>query len=125
MAVSLKQEHDGTLMPVSFAGRVLKDGEVRYALAEKEIPALLCMTQTCRLIVVECPPRVTTHHSAMSWLFNVNRAPGRVLQWAAMLPPLPLTIERESKSKNESSSCWQHASSRHAVDEALEGIRSK
>ncbi|POM70004.1 Hypothetical protein PHPALM_13646, partial [Phytophthora palmivora] len=43
LSSTLMQEHDGTLHPVRFCGRVLKDAEMNYHPAEKEVLALLLL----------------------------------------------------------------------------------
>ncbi|GMF14864.1 unnamed protein product [Phytophthora fragariaefolia] len=47
LSTTLMQEHDGVMHPVRFYGRVLKDNEVNYHLAEKEVLALLLLLKTC------------------------------------------------------------------------------
>ncbi|GMF34599.1 unnamed protein product [Phytophthora fragariaefolia] len=47
LSTTLMQEHDGVMYPVRFCGRVLKDNEVNYHPAEKEVLALLLLLKTC------------------------------------------------------------------------------
>ncbi|GMF32104.1 unnamed protein product [Phytophthora fragariaefolia] len=47
LSTTLMQEHDGVMHPVRFCGRVLKDNEVNYHPAEKEVLALLLLLKTC------------------------------------------------------------------------------
>ncbi|GMF34047.1 unnamed protein product [Phytophthora fragariaefolia] len=47
LSTTLTQEHDGVMHPVRFCGRVLKDNEVNYHPAEKEVLALLLLLNTC------------------------------------------------------------------------------
>ncbi|GMF61220.1 unnamed protein product [Phytophthora fragariaefolia] len=47
LSTTLMQEHDGVMHPVRFCGRVLKDNEVNYHPAEKEVLALLLLLNTC------------------------------------------------------------------------------
>ncbi|OWY97046.1 hypothetical protein PHMEG_00032517, partial [Phytophthora megakarya] len=47
LSATLMQMHDDKLHPVRFCGRVLKDAEMNYHSAEKEVLALLLMLKTC------------------------------------------------------------------------------
>ncbi|POM76328.1 Hypothetical protein PHPALM_6441 [Phytophthora palmivora] len=55
LSSTLMQERDGKLHPVRFCGRVLKDAEMNYHPAEKEILALLLLLKVCytQLAVVQ------------------------------------------------------------------------
>ncbi|KAE8988930.1 hypothetical protein PR001_g21904 [Phytophthora rubi] len=67
LSSTLMQEHEGKLHPVRFCGRVLKDAEMNYHPAEKEVLALLHVLKT---------------------LF------GRATQFAVLLSPWHLVVER-------------------------------
>ncbi|POM65384.1 Reverse transcriptase, partial [Phytophthora palmivora] len=47
LSSTLMQEHDGKLHPVRFCGRVLKDAEMNYHPAEKEVLAILLLLKVC------------------------------------------------------------------------------
>ncbi|KAG3060829.1 hypothetical protein PI125_g24829 [Phytophthora idaei] len=47
LSATLLQEHESTLHPVLFRGRVLKDAGMNYPTAEKEVLALLLMLKVC------------------------------------------------------------------------------
>ncbi|OWZ15140.1 LOW QUALITY PROTEIN: hypothetical protein PHMEG_00011282 [Phytophthora megakarya] len=47
LSSTLMQEHDGKIHPVCFCGRVLKETEMNYHPAEKEVLTLLLLLKTC------------------------------------------------------------------------------
>ena len=76
------QEHEGVLCPIRFVGRTLKEGELRYHLAEKEVLALMRVLTVCHTLVVGRKLKVLTRHSTMKWIFTSKALVSRVLQWA-------------------------------------------
>ncbi|OWZ08168.1 LOW QUALITY PROTEIN: reverse transcriptase [Phytophthora megakarya] len=68
----LGQDHDGTILPVRFVGRVLQDAEL-YHPSEKEVLALLQVLNTCHTMITSCSEkkiRVYTPYSVLAWLFK-------------------------------------------------------
>ncbi|KAG3069725.1 hypothetical protein PI124_g21477 [Phytophthora idaei] len=53
LSTTLMQEHEGKLHPVRFLGRVLKESEMNYHPAEKEVLALLLLLKTCYMQLAE------------------------------------------------------------------------
>lgn len=84
---ALMQEHDGILLPVRYAGQLLKDPETRYATVEKEILALLRVLHSCYSTLVGHRIRVITRHSTLAWLFKSSGLHGRPQQWVTILSP--------------------------------------
>ncbi|OWY99589.1 LOW QUALITY PROTEIN: reverse transcriptase [Phytophthora megakarya] len=93
----LGPDHDGTILPVRFVGRVLQDAELRYHPAEKEVLALLRVLNTCHTMITSCSEkkiRVYTRYSVLVWLFKSKTVDGRCLKWAVNLSPWDLDIRR-------------------------------
>ncbi|POM66448.1 Eukaryotic/viral aspartic protease [Phytophthora palmivora] len=72
LSSTLMQEHDGKLHPVRFCGRVLKDAEMNYHPAEKEILALLLLLKVCYTQLAEWT--IVTAASACLEATTVNLA---------------------------------------------------
>ncbi|OWY95026.1 reverse transcriptase [Phytophthora megakarya] len=98
----LGQEHEGLIHPVQFTGRVLKEPELRYHIAEKEVLAIL------RTLVVfiplihgsKFPVVVYTRYSVLKWLLQSNTADGRHLKWGLELSRWTLEIHRTQKDED-------------------------
>ncbi|OWZ10302.1 reverse transcriptase [Phytophthora megakarya] len=71
----LGQEHEGRIHPVRFTGRVLKEAELRYHIAEKEVLAILRTLES-------------------------NTADGRHLKWGMELSRWTLEIHRTQKDED-------------------------
>lgn len=126
IAGSLLQEHDGVWMPVRFASCVLKDHEVRYDPVEKEVLAVLKVIDLCYSMVVGRSIRVITRHSILAWLFRSKGLQGRLQQWAALLSPWEIVVEKTRKGEDEL--CGLIVSSvtpARAADVMLESIRPR
>ncbi|ETI38116.1 hypothetical protein F443_16071, partial [Phytophthora nicotianae P1569] len=67
LSTTLMQEHEGKLHPVRFLGRVLKDSEMNYHPAEKEVLALLLLLKTCYTQLAGKTLRVYTRFSTLAW----------------------------------------------------------
>ncbi|POM72382.1 LOW QUALITY PROTEIN: Hypothetical protein PHPALM_10905 [Phytophthora palmivora] len=90
LSSALMQEHDGKLHPVRFCGRVLKDAEMNYHSAEKEILALLLLLKlTGRTIPVY------TRFSTFDWVHKSTTLFGRTTQFAVMLSSWHLVRVKE------------------------------
>ncbi|OWZ07366.1 reverse transcriptase [Phytophthora megakarya] len=61
----LGQEHEGLIHPVRFTGRVLKESELRYDIAEKEVLAILRTLEIFRPHGSEFPVVVYTRYSEL------------------------------------------------------------
>lgn len=70
------QKHDGTLVPVRYAGRVLKYPETRYAMVEKEILSLLRVLHCYYGMVVGRRIKVITSHSTLGMAVQIERIAG-------------------------------------------------
>ena len=123
ISAALTQQHDKTLMPVRFVSRVLKDTERRYSQVEKEILALLKALDACFNMLAGRPIRVITRSSALAWLFRSKGLQGRLQQWAAVLSPWSLTVEKAAKGEEELLGLMAASiTPRREVDKALEEI---
>ncbi|KAE9012336.1 hypothetical protein PR002_g14828 [Phytophthora rubi] len=94
LSSTLMQEHEGKLHPVRFCGRVLKDAEMNYHPAEKEVLALLLVLKVCYIQLVGKTIRVYTRFSTLEWVHKSKTLFGRATQFAVLLSPWHLVVER-------------------------------
>ncbi|POM71221.1 Hypothetical protein PHPALM_12234, partial [Phytophthora palmivora] len=94
LSSTLMQEHDGKLHPVRFCGRVLKDAEMNYHPAEKEILALLLLLKVRYTQLAGRPIHVYTRFSTLDWVHKSKTLFGRMTQFAVMLSPWHLVVQR-------------------------------
>ena len=85
ISAALVQNHEGTLMPVTFTSRTLKANELNYSTVEKEVLALLRILESCFTMLVTRPLKVLTRHSTLAWLVRSSGLQGRLGNWAAIL----------------------------------------
>ncbi|KAE9172150.1 hypothetical protein PF002_g29640 [Phytophthora fragariae] len=91
---TVMQEHEGKLHPVRFCGRVLKDAEMNYHPAEKEVLALLLVLKVCYTQLVGKSIQVYTRFSTLEWVHKSKTLFGRATQFAVLLSPWHLVVER-------------------------------
>ncbi|POM69076.1 Hypothetical protein PHPALM_14681 [Phytophthora palmivora] len=94
LSSTLMQEHNGTLHPVRFCGRVLKDAEMNYHPAEKEVLALLLLLKVCYTQLAGRTIHVSTRFSTLDWVHKSKTLFGRTTQFAVMLSPWHLLVQR-------------------------------
>ncbi|POM65049.1 Hypothetical protein PHPALM_19316, partial [Phytophthora palmivora] len=70
LSSTLMQMHDDKLHPVRFCGRVLKENEVNYHPAEKEVLALLQLLKICHTLLAGKVLHVYTRFSTLEWVFQ-------------------------------------------------------
>ncbi|KAE9321149.1 hypothetical protein PR003_g17542 [Phytophthora rubi] len=88
------QLHEDKLHPVRFCGRVLKDNEVNYLPAEKEVLALLQLLKVCYALLVGKTIHVYTRFLTLEWVFNLKSLYDREVSFAVLLSPHHLIIKR-------------------------------
>ncbi|OWZ10144.1 LOW QUALITY PROTEIN: hypothetical protein PHMEG_00017050 [Phytophthora megakarya] len=94
LSSTLLQNDDEKLHPVRFCGRVLKDAEMNYHPAEKEVLALLLLLKTCYTQLVGKTIHVHTRFSTLDWVHKSKTLFGRTTQFAVMLSPWRLVVTR-------------------------------
>ncbi|KAE9323603.1 hypothetical protein PF008_g17309 [Phytophthora fragariae] len=94
VSTTLMQEHDGLMHPVRFCGRVLKDAEVNYHPAEKEVLALLQLLKVCYTQLTGRTIHVYTRFSTLEWVHKSKSLFGRATQFAVLLSPWHLVVQR-------------------------------
>ncbi|KAJ8569048.1 hypothetical protein ON010_g6213 [Phytophthora cinnamomi] len=94
LSSTLLQLHDDKLHPVRFCGRVLKDAEMNYHAAEKEVLALLLLLKTCYTQLAGRTIRVYTRFSTLEWITKSKSLFGRAVQFAVLLSPWHLIVQR-------------------------------
>ncbi|GMF51186.1 unnamed protein product [Phytophthora fragariaefolia] len=94
LSTTLMRGHDGVMHPVRFCGRVLKDNEVNYHPAEKEVLALLLLLKTCYTQLTGRTINAYTRFSTLGWINTSNTLFGRSTQFAVMLSPWHLVVYR-------------------------------
>ncbi|OWZ23625.1 hypothetical protein PHMEG_0001477 [Phytophthora megakarya] len=93
LSSTLLQNHDYKLHPVRFCGRVLKDAEMYYHPAEKDVLALLLVLKTCYTQLVGKTIHVYTRFSTLDWVHKSKTLFGRTTQFAIMLSPWHLVVK--------------------------------
>ena len=99
IGATLCQDYDGTLFPIRYTSRILKESEIKYHPAEKEILALLRMLKVYEPSLIDKHIQVRTKYSTMGWIFKNTSETGRLLNWAILLSPWELEIIRDPESK--------------------------
>uniref|UniRef100_H3H499 Reverse transcriptase/retrotransposon-derived protein RNase H-like domain-containing protein n=1 Tax=Phytophthora ramorum TaxID=164328 RepID=H3H499_PHYRM len=94
LSSTLMQYHDDKLHPVRFCGRVLKDAEMNYHPAEKEVLALLLVLKVCYSQLVGRTIHVYTRFSTLEWVHKSKTLFGRATHFAVMLSPWHLVVNR-------------------------------
>ncbi|OWZ02015.1 hypothetical protein PHMEG_00026505 [Phytophthora megakarya] len=77
LSTTLLQLHEDKLHPVRFCGRVLKDAEMNYHAAEKEVLALLLLLKTCYTQLAGRTLHVYTRFSTLEWITKSKSLFGR------------------------------------------------
>ncbi|OWZ15318.1 reverse transcriptase [Phytophthora megakarya] len=79
----LDQEYEVLIHTLRFTGRVLKESELRYHIAEKEVLAILRTLELFRPLIhgLEFSVVVYTRYSVLKWQLQSNTADGRHLKW--------------------------------------------
>ncbi|POM59995.1 hypothetical protein PHPALM_31199 [Phytophthora palmivora] len=91
---------NGTLHPVRFCGRVLKDAEMNYHPAEKEVLALLLLLKVCYTQLAGRTIHVYTRFSTLDWWVHKSKTLfGRTTQFAVMLSPWHLVHKLHRQPK--------------------------
>ncbi|KAE9001933.1 hypothetical protein PR001_g18391 [Phytophthora rubi] len=105
LSSTLIQEHEDKLHPVRFCGRVLKDAEMNYHPVEKGVLALLLVLKVCYTQLVGKTIRVYTRFSTLEWVHKSKTLLGRATQFAVLLSPWHLVVERVKEKTVLSPSC--------------------
>ncbi|OWY94937.1 LOW QUALITY PROTEIN: hypothetical protein PHMEG_00035194 [Phytophthora megakarya] len=80
--------------PVRFCGRVLNDAEMKYHSAEKKVLALLLLLKVCYTQLAGKPLHVYTRFSTLGWVHKSKSLIGRAVQFAVLLSPWQLEVQR-------------------------------
>ncbi|KAI9983647.1 hypothetical protein PInf_007713 [Phytophthora infestans] len=94
LSSTMMQPHDDKLHPVRFCGRVLKENELGYHPAEKEVVALLQLLKVCYTLLAGKTLHVYTRFSTLEWVFKSKSLYGRAVSSAVMLSPYDLKVKR-------------------------------
>ncbi|GMF55606.1 unnamed protein product [Phytophthora fragariaefolia] len=86
--------HDEMLHLVRFCGRVLKENELNYHPAEKEVLALLQVLKVCYTLLTGKTLHVYTRFSTLEWVFQSKSLFGRSVHFAVFLSQWHLKIKR-------------------------------
>ncbi|GMF50489.1 unnamed protein product [Phytophthora fragariaefolia] len=98
LSTTLMQEHDGVMHPVCFCTGVLKDNDVNYQPAEKEVLALLLLLKTCYTQLAGRTINGYTRFSTLGWINTSKTIFGRSTQFAVMLSSWHQVVHREQAS---------------------------
>ena len=97
----LLQEHEGTLMPVSYFSRKFSKAQLNYSTIEKE---LLALVEACTFFEIYLSSgktvTVLTDHNPLVHLARLKHSNQRLLRWSLRLQEFPLQIEHISGRSN-------------------------
>jgi ribonuclease HI len=123
LSSTLLQLHDDKLHPVRFCGRVLKENEVNYHSAEKEVLALLQLLKICYTLLAGKTIHVYTRFSTLEWVFNSKTLYGRSVSFAVLLSPFHLKVKRIRERDAEFVQLLQASVTPHiGLDESLSHV---
>ena len=126
ISAALVQNHEGTLMPVTFTSRTLKANKLNYSTVEKEVLALLRILESCFTMLVTRPLKVLTRHSTLAWLVRSSGLQGRLGNWAALLSQWTLEIVKCKKGEDQVLGALAASiTPRESVDSILSAIAPK
>ncbi|OWZ14220.1 hypothetical protein PHMEG_00012332 [Phytophthora megakarya] len=94
LSSTLMQEHESKMHPVRLCGRVLKEAEMNYHPAEKEVLALLLLLKTCYTQLTGRTIHVYTRFSTLEWVHTSKSLFRQTTQFAVMLSPWHLVATR-------------------------------
>ncbi|OWZ07729.1 hypothetical protein PHMEG_00019844 [Phytophthora megakarya] len=94
LSAILMQMHDDKLHPLRFCAGVLQDPEMNYHSAEKEVLALLLLLKVCYTHLAGKTLHVYTRFSAPGWVHKSKSLFGRAVQFAVLLSPWQLEMQR-------------------------------
>ncbi|OWZ12712.1 LOW QUALITY PROTEIN: hypothetical protein PHMEG_00014076 [Phytophthora megakarya] len=100
---TLMQEHEGKMHPVHFCRRVLKEADMNYHPAEKEVLPLLLRLKTCYTQLAGRTIHVDTRFSTLEGVHTSKSLFGRTTQFAVILSPWHLIVTRLARAGRTSS----------------------
>ena len=89
----LLQEHNGTLLPVSYASRKLLDREQRYPITEKECLAIIWAVRKFYIYLYGNEFTLQTDHNCLKYLETSKFTNTRLMRWAMCLQPYRMQVE--------------------------------
>ncbi|GMF39309.1 unnamed protein product [Phytophthora fragariaefolia] len=122
---TLLQPHDGLLHPVRFCVRVVKENEVNYHPAEKEVLALLHILKGGHTLFAEKTLHDYTRFSTLEWVFTSKSLYGRAVSFAVLLSPYHLKVKRIREHDADFTQLLQATVTPHiGLDESLSHLVS-
>ncbi|GMF20061.1 unnamed protein product [Phytophthora fragariaefolia] len=94
LSSAMMQMHDDKLRPVHFCGRVMKENEIYYQPAEKEVLALLQLLKFCHTRLAGRTLHVYTRFSTLEWVFRSKSLYRRAVSFAVLLSLPHLKVQR-------------------------------
>ncbi|KAE8978552.1 hypothetical protein PR002_g24690 [Phytophthora rubi] len=120
LSSTLLQPHEEKLHPVRFCGRVLKENELGYHPAEKEVLALLHLLKTCHTLLAGKTLNLYTRFSTLEWVYQSKSLYGRAVSFAVLQSPYDLKIKRVRKHDVDFAQLLQATATPHiGLDESL------
>ncbi len=96
----LKQDHNGKLFPVSYAGKKLLPRECKYSAIERECLAIVWAIQKFRVYLYGREFILQTDHQPLIYLNRTKFLNDRIMRWAMSLQSYPMRIESIKGSEN-------------------------
>ena len=97
LSSTLMRIHDGMLHPVRCFGRVLKESEISYHPAKREVLSLLQLLKITHTLLAGNAIHVYTQFSTIEWIFTSKALYGSLVSFAVSLSPYHLKIKRVSE----------------------------
>ncbi|OMJ09515.1 Retrovirus-related Pol polyprotein from transposon [Smittium culicis] len=88
-----QQNDDGSLAPVAYYSKKLKDVETRYSAYEREALAVVSAVKHFRCYLWNNEFDVYTDNSAVSRLYNLSEPTGRVARWISFLSEFRINLK--------------------------------
>ena len=101
-AVLAQKDDDGNDYPIAYISRGLNDAETRYTVTERECLAIVWATRKFHEYVADRDFTVYTDHSALKWLFNLEKLPtARLIRWVLSLQAYTFTVVHRPGIKHQ------------------------
>lgn len=100
IAAELSQIQSGTETPICFISRILKPYEVRYAVCEKEMAAIVFAITKLKFYLTSSRFILETDHQALASLMNNRFANNRIYRWTLLIQEFSFDIKHRPGKDN-------------------------
>jgi transposase InsO family protein len=118
----LLQEHDGMLMPVSFASWLFTPTQRRYSTTEREMLALVLSVRKWKPFFFNRKFLAKTDHKALTGIMNLSDPHGRIARWSAELSQFNFKLEFIPGKDNPIPDAFSRNSEDSALSESVAAL---